>query len=505
MAAGPQTIILVRQIGAQSPKSALQAAFGAIFFALPLSAVAAIAGTLHQFHWMESPMPTLDEYLDQHAPQFEQELCELLRIPSVSAASAHRNDIRAAANWWRANSNGWASSPRSSRRPGIRSCTHNLPSSPGRPRFSFMATMTCSLPIRSTSGFRPPSSRPCATATCMRAAPPMTRGKCLTHIKSAEAWIKTAGRLPINLKYLIEGEEEVGSANLATFVDKNHDRLACDIIVISDTSQFAPGQPAITYGLKGIAYFELRLTGPSQDLHSGVFGGAVTNPANALVRMLTALVNDRGQVQVPGFYDDVLPISDAERAAMRKLNFDERDFMKQLGVDAVTGEDGYTTLERRWARPTCDISGLTSGYQGEGAKTVLPAKASAKFSFRLVPNQTPEKVSEPLAKMLEKLCPPGIKMELISFHGAPGVVVPLESPYMSAASRAIEAGFGRAPVFIREGGSIPVVSTFHEKLGVDTLLLGWGQNDDNRTVRTRNFAWRTSIGGSKPAPTCGRN
>jgi succinyl-diaminopimelate desuccinylase len=213
----------------------------------------------------------------------------------------------------------------------------------------------------------------------------------------------------------------------------------------------------------------------------------VTNPANALARMLTALVNERGQVQVPGFYDDVIPIADSERAAMRKLNFDEREFMRQLGVEALSGEDGYTTLERRWARPTCDINGLTSGYQGEGAKTVLPARASAKFSFRLVPNQDPHKVATSLRNMLAGLVPPGIKMELISFHGAPGVVVPLESPYMAAASRAIEAGFGRAPVFIREGGSIPVVSTFHEKLGVDTLLLGWGQNDDNTHSPNEKF------------------
>ncbi len=313
------------------------------------------------------------------------------------------------------------------------------------------------------------------------------KGQMFTHIKSAEAWVKTAGALPLNLKYIIEGEEEVGSANLDHFVDQHHDQLACDIIVISDTSQFAPGQPAITYGLKGIAYFELRLTGPSQDLHSGVFGGAVTNPANALAKMLSALTNDKGQVQVPGFYDDVIPISDAERAAMKKLPFDEREFMQQLGVEAVTGEAGYTTLERRWARPTCDVNGLTSGYQGEGAKTVLPARASAKFSFRLVPNQQPDKVAKALEPMLRKLLPPGLKMELISFHGAPGVVVPLESPYMAAASKAIEAGFGRAPVFIREGGSIPVVSTFHEKLGVDTLLLGWGQNDDNTHSPNEKF------------------
>jgi acetylornithine deacetylase/succinyl-diaminopimelate desuccinylase-like protein len=283
------------------------------------------------------------------------------------------------------------------------------------------------------------------------------------------------------VKYLIEGEEEVGSENLEAFIEANKDRLACDVVVISDTSQFAAGQPAITYGLRGIAYFELRLTGPKQDLHSGTFGGAVANPANALAKLLAALINDKGQVQVPGFYEDVLPLSDAERRQFAELQkrAPDAEFMRQVGVEGLQGEESFTSLERRWARPTCDINGLWSGYQGEGSKTVLPAKAGAKFSFRLVPNQDPAKIAASLKKFLEERCPKGLKLELICFHGAAGVVVPLESPYVAAAARAIEQGFGRAPVFIREGGSIPVVSTFHEKLGVDTLLLGWGQNDDN--------------------------
>ncbi|HEY1600195.1 MAG TPA: dipeptidase [Pirellulales bacterium] len=432
-------------------------------------------------------MPTLDQYLDQHGPRFEQELFELLRIPSVSAMSAHKGDIRTAANWVlrQFQSLGFQSEL-------IETAGHPIvyaqsPAMPGAPTVLVYGHYDVQPPDPLNEWISPPFEPTVRDGNLYARGATDDKGQMFTHIKSAEAWIKTAGRLPLNLKYVIEGEEEVGSANLDAFVDKNHDRLACDIIVISDTSQFAPGQPAITYGLKGIAYFELRLTGPSQDLHSGVFGGSVTNPANALARMLTALVNERGQVQVPGFYDDVIPIADSERAAMRKLNFDEREFMRQLGVEALSGEDGYTTLERRWARPTCDINGLTSGYQGEGAKTVLPARASAKFSFRLVPNQDPHKVATSLRKMLAGLVPPGINMELISFHGAPGVVVPLESPYMAAASRAIEAGFGRAPVFIREGGSIPVVSTFHEKLGVDTLLLGWGQNDDNTHSPNEKF------------------
>ena len=211
----------------------------------------------------------------------------------------------------------------------------------------------------------------------------------LTHVKSAQAWLRGEGKLPVNLKFLIEGEEEVGSEHLEHFIEQHRERLACDVIVISDTSQFAPGKPAITYGLKGITYFELRLTGPSQDLHSGTFGGAVTNPANALAKMLAAIVNDQGQIQIPGFYDEVVPLSPQEREQFAALGFSDQEFMSQIGVDGVTGEVGYTTLERRWARPTYDVNGLWSGYQGEGAKTVLPARQAPSSVFDWSRTKTP--------------------------------------------------------------------------------------------------------------------
>jgi acetylornithine deacetylase/succinyl-diaminopimelate desuccinylase-like protein len=307
-------------------------------------------------------------------------------------------------------------------------------------------------------------------------------------VKSVEAWLKTVGKLPLQVKLLIEGEEEVGSAHLEEFLKKNADRLACDCVVVSDTSQFAPNVPAITYGLRGIAYFELKLTGPKQDLHSGVFGGGVANPANALAKMLGALVDDDGRVTIPGFYDEVVPLSERERAEFAALPFDEAKFKQQLGVEQLAGEKGFTTIERRWARPTLDVNGLTSGYQGQGAKTVLPARASAKLSCRLVPNQDPHKVADGLRKRLEELLPPGIAMELVEHHGAPGVVMPLESPYLQAAAAAVEAGFGRRPVFIREGGSIPIVNIFASVLNADVLLLGWGQNDDNPHSPNEKFS-----------------
>jgi len=251
------------------------------------------------------------------------------------------------------------------------------------------------------------------------------------------------------------------------------------VCVISDSSQYAPGKPAITYGLKGIQYFELRLQGPNRDLHSGSFGGSVSNPANALCEILAKLKDENGRIQLPGFYDSVLPMSDEERQQFAELNFDDNEFKREYDVADVFGEAGYTTLERRWARPTFDVNGLWSGYQGEGAKTVLPAKAGAKFSFRLVPNQQPDAIKQSLLQFLKTNLPPGINMELNDLHGAPGVVVPLDSPFMDAAAQAVEKGFGTKPVFIRTGGSIPVVLSFKEALKIDTLLLGWGQDDDD--------------------------
>jgi succinyl-diaminopimelate desuccinylase len=314
------------------------------------------------------------------------------------------------------------------------------------------------------------------------------KGQMLTHVKSLESWLATVGKLPLQVKLLIEGEEEVGSEHLEKFLEENARRLACDCVVISDTSQFAPGVPAITYGLRGIAYFELKLFGPRQDLHSGVFGGGVANPANALTKMLGALVDDDGRVTIPNFYDDVRPLAPREREEFAGLPFDEKAFKEQLGVEELAGEKGFTTIERRWARPTFDINGLTSGYQGHGAKTVLPARASAKFSCRLVPNQDPHKVAAGLRRRLEELLPPGIRMELVEHHRAPGMVMSLDSPYLQAAATAVEHGFGRRPVFIREGGSIPIGNKFIDVLKADVLFLGWGQNDDNPHSPNEKFS-----------------
>jgi succinyl-diaminopimelate desuccinylase len=435
-----------------------------------------------------SKLQEIESYLAENRDCFEAELCELLRIPSVSTDSAHVGDIRAAAEWMKAQfatmgleteileTDGhpivWAESPAVDDRPTVLVYGHYDVQPPD--------------PLEEWNS--PPFEPQFVGGNVVARGATDDKGQLLTHVKSAQAWQAIAGELPVKLKFLIEGEEEIGSPNLYKFIEEHKEKLACDVAVISDSSQFDRGQPAITYGLKGICYFELTLQGPNQDLHSGTFGGAVSNPANALTRMLAALIDEKGRIQIPGFYDDVQPLSDRERQQYADLPFQESAFKQQVGVDELLGEEGFTTLERRWARPTLDINGLSSGYQGEGAKTVLPAKASAKFSCRLVPNQDPDTIQAQLETMLKSLCPPGIQMDLNYFHGAPGVVVSLESPYMKAAATAIESGFGHSPVFIRAGGSIPVVTAFRDKLGIDTLLLGWGLNDDNTHGPNEKFS-----------------
>jgi len=432
-------------------------------------------------------MHDIDQYLAEKSPRFEDDLCELLAIPSVSADSRHKDDIARAADWVASSLRKLGLAVETIPTSGHPMVYAESPEVPGAPTVLVYGHYDVQPPDPLGEWISPPFEPTRRDGNIYARGATDDKGQMLTHIKSAQAWLDVRGKLPVRLKFLIEGEEEVGSRGLNAYLPANTEKLACDIVVISDTSQFGPQKPAITYGLRGIAYFELRLQGPKQDLHSGTFGGAVTNPVNTLCRMLSALVDDHGRVQIPGFYDDVAPLTDLERRQFGELPFDETAFQNQIGVTGLTGEAGYSTLERRWARPTYDLNGIAAGYQGEGAKTVLPARAMAKFSFRLVPHQDPHKIAVALERRLRELCPPGIQMELIDMHGASGVVVPLDSPYVAAAARAIEHGFGHKPVYIREGGSIPIVTAFRQHLGVDTLLLGWGLDDDNTHSPNEKF------------------
>jgi acetylornithine deacetylase/succinyl-diaminopimelate desuccinylase-like protein len=313
------------------------------------------------------------------------------------------------------------------------------------------------------------------------------KGQVLTHVQSVCEWLRSGQPLPLQVKFLIEGEEEVGSENLERMLPQLRDRLACDCVVISDNSQYAEGQPAITYGLRGIATYELQVQGPRQDLHSGSFGGSVMNPAIALCHILSSLVDASGQVQVPGFYDNVRELDAREREAWEKLPHADAEYAAAIGVAELFGETGYTTNERRWARPTFDINGLTSGHQGEGVKTIIPATAAAKFSFRLVPDQQPNQILAGLRTHIQQHCPRGVRWSLTPDHGAPGMLADTGSRFVQAASAAIKEAFGVAPVLIREGGSIPIVTRFQEVLGCDCLLMGWGLSDDNAHSPNEKF------------------
>jgi succinyl-diaminopimelate desuccinylase len=433
-------------------------------------------------------MTAFAKYIDSHQQAFVDDLVELLRIPSVSADSQHAGDIRRAADWMLARFQKMGLAAELVPTAGHPLVIAESPQVPGKPVALVYGHYDVQPPDPLGEWTTPPFEPSIRHGNVYARGATDDKGQMLTHVMSVESWLKSGEPLPLQVKFLIEGEEEVGSAHLEPFVAENRERLACDCVVISDCGQFAPGVPAITYGLRGIAYYELKLFGPRQDLHSGTFGGGVTNPAGTLVSLLAALKDADGRIQVPGFYDDVVPLTDAEREQFRKLPFDETDFHRQLAVDGSWGEAGFTNIERRWARPTCDVNGLTSGYQGEGAKTVLPARASAKLSFRLVPNQDPLKLTQALQQFVESRLPPGIRMELVDHHGAPGVVIPLESPYIKAAAAAIESGFGTPPVYIREGGSIPIAGTFARELDADVLLLGWGQNDDNTHSPNEKFS-----------------
>ena len=312
------------------------------------------------------------------------------------------------------------------------------------------------------------------------------KGQVWCHVEALLAW-QAHGGPPVNLTLVIEGEEEIGSVNLGAFVRQHRAALQSDIAVVSDTNQFARGTPAITYGLRGLAYMQVKMTAADRDLHSGFFGGTVANPANELCKLLGTLVDENGRVTISGFYDDVIEPTPQDRQAWAKLPWDEPRYAKDLGAPGTLGEKGYWSLERRWVRPTCDINGLTSGYQGPGAKTVLPSEASAKVSMRLVPAQDPVKVAKAFEATLRSRCPDHVRLEVHCHSHTPAVLVPTDGKAMQLAAEAVEMGFGKRPVFIREGGSIPVVQLMKQELGIDTLLLGFGLEDDNVHAPNEKF------------------
>lgn len=298
------------------------------------------------------------------------------------------------------------------------------------------------------------------------------KGQVLTHLLAAESWVKAAGKLPVRVKFLIEGEEEVSSPNLEKVIRDHRDRLACDYVALSDTPKFDAATPAITYGTKGLVYKEITLTSPKFNLHSGSYGGTLTNPGNALAVIIASLRDADNRVTIPGFYDDVCELTADERARLKELPFDEKAYLASMGAPALSGEKGYSTLERRWVRPTLDVNGLLGGFTGEGASTVIPAKASAKVSMRIVPDQDPGRISSAFDAAVRAACPEGVNLEILDHGACAAYAAPTDSPGMAAAADAMEAGFGKRPFLIREGGSLPILPLFKEVLGADSLMLG---------------------------------
>ncbi len=303
------------------------------------------------------------------------------------------------------------------------------------------------------------------------------KGQVYMHVKALEAMVANDA-LPCNVKFMVEGEEEVGSENLEKFLRSNKERLDCDVILVSDTSIIANDVPSITVGLRGLSYVEVEVTGPNRDLHSGVYGGAVANPINILARMIASLQDENNRITIPGFYDDVEEVSQADRKAMNQAPFDEAEYKADLDIGMVHGEAGFTTLERTSIRPTLDVNGIWGGYIGEGAKTVLPSKAFAKISMRLVPHQNPDKITKLFAEHFERIAPPCVQVKVRPHHGGYPVVTPTDTPEYQAAGQAMEQTFGKKPIPQRTGGSIPIVPLFEEVLGVKTVLMGFGLDSD---------------------------
>lgn len=433
-------------------------------------------------------MQQVAAWLEQNSAKSLADLQGLLRIPSVSADSRHRSDVANAARFVCDQLLAAGCEAEIVETAGHPIVYGEWTKAPGAPTALVYGHYDVQPPDPLDQWVSSPFSAEIRDGQIYARGATDDKGQMFTHVRSVAAWLQSVGSLPINVKFVIEGEEEVGSNNLDLFLKERSARCACDVAVISDTAQYAPGIPAITYGLRGIIACEVTLHGPKQDLHSGVFGGSIANPVNALAKLLGRLHDDSGRIQIPGFYDDVVELTAEERKNFAALPFDEAAYLKSLGVSQPWGEQGFSTLERRWARPTCDINGIFGGYTGEGPKTIIPAQATAKLTCRLVPDQSPDLLIARLEEFLRAHCPSGLRLEFKKWHGCPAVLCDLHSPYMQAARQAVARGFGKTPVMIREGGSIPVVETFKRLLGVDTLLLGWGQNTDNLHSPNEHFS-----------------
>lgn len=432
---------------------------------------------------------TPQQYLEQNASLYEQQLTEFLSIASVSTDPACAGDVQSCASWL------------ADHLTSIGLPTVTIYPTPGHP-IVYAEDLSAgeSAPTVLLYGHydvqpvdplnlwtNPPFEPVIRDGKIYARGATDDKGQVFLHVKAIEAIYKTDGKLPINIKLLIEGEEEIGSPNLAPFVRENADLLKCNAVLVSDTSMFAPGEPSIVYSLRGLAYMEINVQGPNRDLHSGSYGGAVQNPLNALATIISKLKDEYGHIKVEGFYDDVLALTEQERADLAALGHSDERLKHDVNVQTLFGEEGYSSIERLGARPTLDVNGFLGGFTGEGAKTVLPARAMAKVSMRLVPHQRHDDIANKFISYVKSITPPGVTVEVTDLHGADPVLVNRDSPAMYAAVKALEETFGTTCRFTREGGSIPVVLLFDQVLGVPTVLMGFGLNNENAHSPDEHF------------------
>jgi acetylornithine deacetylase/succinyl-diaminopimelate desuccinylase-like protein len=425
-------------------------------------------------------MPNPVEFADAHRTRFESELSDLLRIPSISTLPEHRDDTRRAAHWL-------AEYLRSIDLPVELIETTGYPlvyaewlGAPGRPTLLGYGHYDVQ-PVDPIDLWTSPPFQPAVRGGRLFARGAADdKGQILTLIAAIRAYLQTSGKLPINIKLLIEGEEESGGAGIEAYVRDHADRLRADACLVLDSGMFAPGIPAITLGLRGIVGAEVEVTGASRDLHSGIYGGAAPNPFQALAEIIMGLKDKNGRILIPGFYDRVVPPPQEEKAGWERLPFDDAAFLRdEVGAPALIGEPGYSTLERIWARPTLDVHGMPGGFTGAGSKTVIPARASAKISMRLVANQRPDEIVDAFASHVLAIAPKSVRVAVKKGHGALPVVISPNSPAIAAAQRALTEAFGRETVFVRMGGSVPIVSEFAGRLGLPVIVTGWSLPDAN--------------------------
>lgn len=425
-------------------------------------------------------MENVLSYIEQNRDRYLEELKQLIAIPSISTIKEDNKDIRRCADWV-------ADHMKSIGLQNVQvfpTAGHPVVYSewlnaPGKPTVLIYGHYDVQPPEPLELWTSPPFEATVRGENLYGRGTSDDKGQFFIHVKSIEAYLKNTGSLPVNVKLLIEGEEEIGSEHLDQFVKEHKSLLKADLVLISDSSMFAKGVPSICYGLRGLAYMQIDLVGPARDLHSGSFGGTVHNPIQALTEIIAQLHDKNGKVTIPGFYKDVRPLTKKERDAFKRLPHSDKKYAKDLGVKQLYGEKGFTTLERVWARPTLECNGIWGGFTGEGAKTVLPSRASAKISMRLVPNQKSAKIAGLFEKHIKKIAPKTVSVTVRSLHGGEAAITPIDSPGVKAAVAALEKGFGKKPLYQREGGSIPIVVQFKELLGLDTVLLGFGLPDEN--------------------------